>query len=155
MKNTNALHAFEIGKYIAFLYRSGNYFFTHSIDSIDIGSGHIAMIFYLYHHPSPSQDELTKALEVDKATITRGVSKLEGAGAVIRKVDENDKRIKRIHLTEKGIAIYHELKSATTAWHNVLLNDFSTEEVAMLENAFNKMVQNARQFRDNHCKEPL
>lgn len=155
MKNQNVLNAFEIGKYISFLYRSGNYFFSHSIDNIDIGSGHIAMIFHLYRNPNVSQDELTKALEVDKATVTRGITKLEEAGAVIRTVDEHDKRIKRLQLSEKGVALYQELKSATNIWHHVLLSDFSEEEIATLEKAFDKMIFNARQFRESHCKANL
>lgn len=144
--------AFEIGKYIAQLYRSGNYFFSHTVDSVEIGSGHIAIIFYLYQNPNCSQDDLTKAIEVDKATITRSLSKLEQAKIVSRTADEHDKRIKRINLTEKGECAFQEIKNATHTWHNVLLEGFDAEEIKQLDLMFEKLIQNARAFRDLHCK---
>lgn len=144
--------AFEIGKYIAQLYRAGNYFFSHTVDSVEIGSGHIAIIFYLYHHPNCSQDDLTKAIEVDKATITRGLSKLEQVGIVSRTADELDKRVKRIRLTAKGESAFHEIKNATNTWHSVLLEGFDAEESKQLDLMFEKLMHNARVFRDLHCK---
>jgi hypothetical protein len=39
----------------------------------NIGSGQYIFLFYLYNHNGSTQDEISKALDMDKATTTRAV----------------------------------------------------------------------------------
>lgn len=142
----------EIGKLISVLYRAGQSFFAHQTSDFDIGGGQLTLIFYLYKHNGASQDELTKALEVDKATVTRSIHKLEKEGIVKRIKDELDHRVNRIVLTDVGFSLQNELKGIALSWHETLLEGFSTDEVSQLEILFGKLLNNARNYKNSQLK---
>lgn len=143
------MEPFEIGRLISILYRTGYAYFTHKTAELDLSGVQIGLIFHLYKQDGISQDDLTKALEVDKATITRSLNKLEACGVIARKRDTEDQRVNRILLTEYGHNLRHELKRVAKEWHDTLLKDFTPDEVAMLAKLFGKLIDNARVFRDS------
>lgn len=142
----------QLGKLISVLYRAGQSFFAHQTSNFDIGGGQLSLIFYLYKHNGASQDELTRALEVDKATITRSIHKLEKEGIVTRQRDEIDHRINRIVLTDIGFSLQNDLKGIALLWHETLLDGFSKEEVHQLELLFGKLLTNARNYKNSQLK---
>lgn len=145
-------NVFNIGKQIAMLFRAGHYFYTHRIENMDLGGMQMSLIFYLYAHNGASQDELTKAMEVDKATVTRMINKLEELNIVARKKDPMDHRVNRIELTEKGLALQSELRRAADVWEATLLKNFDATEKEQLEHLFEKLTQNARDYKNQECR---
>ncbi len=143
---------FHIGRFISVLYRAGQSFFSTKASNFEIGGGHMGLIFHLYKHDGASQDELSKALEVDKATITRSVSKLEENGLVERQRDASDQRINRIVLTESGHAMQNDLKHIAFEWQTTLLDGFTDEERETLKTLFDKLMINARNYKQGACK---
>lgn len=138
---------FQIGRLISMLYRAGQSFFTYKAEPFDIGGGQMGLIFYLSKHDGISQDELTRVMEVDKATVTRAIHKLEEANLVKRCRDTNDQRVNRVYITAEGQALQHGLGLISKEWQNVLLNDFSKQEIEQLELLFNKLSNNARAYK--------
>lgn len=71
----------------------------------------------LTHEPGRSQKELADILEVEPITVARLVDRLEAAGMLERRADEQDRRVWRLHLlppAEKLLAdINIELKALT------------------------------------------
>lgn len=137
----------EIGRLISILYRSGQSFFMNNTDSLDLSGVQVGIIFYLYAHSNVSQELLTRAMEVDKATITRSVNKLEKNAVVERKRDEHDQRINRIVLTDYGHAIRSDLRQIAQQWQDILLDGFTDDEVVQLSHLFSKLTDNARKYR--------
>lgn len=151
-RKTKISDDYQIGRIISIIYRAGQSFFTHNVKDLDIGGGHVALIFHLYRHDGASQDELAKALEVDKATVTRAIHKLEEQGVVERRRDPIDQRINRIVLTKSGHAHQSELKEVAREWHETLLNDFSEEEVDQLKYLLDKLTKNAVTYKNTLLK---
>lgn len=151
IEQTTHASDFEIGRQISMLYRTSQSFYSGKTNNLDIGAGHMSIIFYLFHHVSASQDELTKSLEVDKATVARSVKKLEESGLIMRTKDEKDSRVNRITLTEAGYATQADLKKLTKQWQSILLKDFSDDEILMLQPLMDKLMENARAFRHFNC----
>lgn len=154
MNQTNR-NVFNIGKQIAMLFRAGHYYYTHRIHNMDLGGGQMSLIFHLYAHNGASQDELTKMLEVDKATVTRMINKLEKLDVVSRQKDDHDHRVNRIILTEKGLALRSELREAADVWEETLLKGFDKTEKEQLEHLFEKMTQNVREYKikqNQYCR---
>lgn len=138
---------FQIGRLISMLYRAGVSFFTYKAEPFDLAGGQMGLIFYLSKHDGVSQDELSRILEVDKATVTRAIHKLEQINLVKRRRDANDHRVNRVYITEEGQSLQHGLGLISKEWQNILLNDFSKEEIDQLEFLFNKLSNNARAYK--------
>lgn len=151
-RKTKVSEYYQIGRVISIIYRAGMSFFVHNVKDLDIGGGHMSLIFHLYKHDGASQDELAKALEVDKATVTRAIHKLEEQGVVERRRDPVDQRINRIVLTESGHAHQSELKEIARDWHETLLNDFTDEEVDQLKYLLDKLTKNAVTYKNTLLK---
>lgn len=145
------MNYYPIGRDISLLYRAQQMYFKYQAKSFDIGGGQLSFIFTLYHHPGASQDEIAKRLELDKTTVTRAALKLEGLGVIERKKDEQDLRVIRLHLTEKGLIVHDELKNAARDWHDVLVKGMSQEELNLLQKLTAKMAENARNFKNENC----
>ncbi len=56
---------------------------------------------HLYFHEGISQSEFAALLDIEKATVGRLLDRLEAKGWVARKSDPQDKRTKRVYLTEQ------------------------------------------------------
>lgn len=151
-RKTKLSEYYQIGRIISIIYRAGQSFFVHNVKDLDIGGGHMALIFHLYKHDGASQDELAKALEVDKATVTRAIHKLEEQGVVERRRDPIDQRINRIVLTESGHAHQSQLREIANEWHETLLFDFSEEEVDQLKYLLDKLTKNAVTYKNTLLK---
>ena len=64
------------------------------------------VLFVLWREEGISQSELAARLRVELPTVTKAVHRMERAGLLIRQVDEEDTRVSRVYLTEKGRALY-------------------------------------------------
>lgn len=138
---------FYIGKALSILHRGGQWFYSNRIENIDASNGQIGILFYLNGVDSASQDELAKAVEIDKTTVTRAIQKLESAGFVERKRDDTDHRINRVALTETGKHHHDSLKAASIIWQETLTNGLTDDDLVHLERLMNHMCENVRNMK--------
>jgi len=78
--------------------------------------------------PGVSQSELAELLEVEKATAGRVIDKLETFGWLERRPDENDRRVKRVYLTELGRRIHSDITPIAEAMVEEELSGLSRKE---------------------------
>ena len=103
-----------------------------------------------------TQDELVKRICVNKSNVARNIKYLEDNGFVIRKTDENDKRINRIYPTQKAIVVFPIIKEVNQEWKSILLKEFSSEETEELDKLLTKLVSNAtNHFNKTYIEEDL
>jgi DNA-binding MarR family transcriptional regulator len=76
---------------------------------------------------TPTLGELADAEQVQPPTMTRLVDSLEQAGMVVRTVDDSDKRVCRVKLSEEGGRAVDRVRS--------LKNAFLTRQIAGLDPA--------------------
>lgn len=110
--------------------------------------GQPPLLYALYDNDGLSQKELAKKLNLKPATITVMIKRLEKSGFIKRTSDENDQRISRIHLTEKGIHACVELKAIVTDIDNVCLDNFTEKEIASLKELLNKVKNNLKNHKE-------
>lgn len=60
------------------------------------------LIFYLYEHPGASAKELQEKFHLSKATVSSSLKNREKKGLLTREVEENNRKAKRIALTQRG-----------------------------------------------------
>jgi DNA-binding MarR family transcriptional regulator len=99
-------------------------------------------LFVLWREEGLSQSELAARLRVELPTVTKAVHRMERAGLLVRQADEQDTRVSRVYLTEKGRALY---APALTIWQDVearMLHGMTEIEQALLRRLLQQMVSN-------------
>lgn len=128
---------------ISFTYRSVQKYFSKELEEFNIGWGHFAILMALYNQEGRSQDSLAQSRGFDKTMITKSILRLEKEGLVYREIDEEDKRIKRLYLTEKGKTLKPELQKVGLKLNELLLQNFDKEEISIAVETVRKIGLNA------------
>ncbi len=106
--------------------------------------GFLHMCLYMIcEHRGLSQEEIAKRMMVNKSTITRWLALLEEKGYVLRRADENNRRITRVYPTQKTIDIQPEIRKIFSEWDDYLVAEFSDEEKEMLIKMLDVMLKRA------------
>lgn len=147
MINKSVDQPLNLGRNFAVLSRYSRWYMDHQMTPYDFGSGQHGFIFFLYDHNGVSQDELSKALELDKATTARAIQKLEDNGYIIRKTSEKDKRINHVFLTEKAYSIQKEIRAFSAEWTSILTEGMSDVELSQLQILMAKLTHNAHHHK--------
>lgn len=74
------------------------------------------------------QIELAEAVDVEPITLSRMVDRLQEAGYVERRQDDADRRVWRIHLTDKARPILEELEALSDIFHADMLAGVAPED---------------------------
>ena len=99
------------------------------------------MLLVLFDKEGCSQDDMTTVLNVDKAAITRVIKKLEDKEYIFRKQDGEDRRLKRIYLTDKGRQQEAVIKEIVHKIMDYLAEDFTPQERDIMIKCLNTMAQ--------------
>lgn len=90
-----------------------------------------------------SQKHLAEALEIELASLMRTLGQLEQQGLVMRHCCEHDKRVRRVALTEAGLAVLHQMEAKIIRVRAELLAGISPEMQAQFEHTLNQISHNA------------
>ncbi len=144
----------RIGQNVSILDRLMKMYYDHGLAEYEIGWGQQFYIEYLYDHPGASAQEMVECIRVDKATVTKIVKKLTQIEYIRIIPDKNDKRIKRLYLTELAIPAAKRIKSIHQSFYETICQGLTNEEIEFTEQILMKMVDNINQKvwhrMDNH-----
>ena len=96
----------------------------------------------LDEHAGMSQKEISQELNISPPTVAVSVKRLEKAGFVERRPDENDQRMSRISLTPQGREIIEEAKACIEENESLMFKGFSESEICLLKRFFEQMITN-------------
>lgn len=113
------------------------------------------LILRLLHQDDVSQDELAGDFLLDKGTVARTIAKLEEAGYVTRSVDDEDRRVKRVRVTDKARELEPEFRAAGRAWAEKLLDSFNSHEKQAVLGFLRRMAENAREHWEDLGDTPV
>ncbi len=85
--------------------------------------------------------EISKILQVTSPTVTQILKKLESNDFVERRADEIDRRVVRISLTEKGLAVARQAREEFRASLDGLIDYLGEEQCIQLVDLLSKVVQ--------------
>jgi len=122
----------SLGKLISFIGRSIHWVVAHDLEHIGLGSGTYNFLRIVHTNPGITQNELSEFSQVDKATVAKGLAKLESQGYLARVRDTRDRRVRRLRLTDAGESIiptvYETLRHVT----EICTADLNDQEVETL-----------------------
>lgn len=99
------------------------------------------VLLRLFDCEGVSQEDLSRVLHTDKSAVARTLKLLEQKGFICREKDAEDRRIKRIRLTEYGRMQYTFLMSVMNCWVNYLIDTLSPQDVDSVERNFQVLAQ--------------
>lgn len=112
------------------------------IKELGLHPGQIPILVILQKKDGYSQKEITKLLGVKPPTVTVSIQRLEKSGLVCRKPDENDQRISRIYLTEKGHGVIRKGMEKMGQFEQSVFGNFSDTEICLLKRFFLQILTN-------------
>ena len=124
------------GRYLAFLIvdaaRLQRTVFDRRVRKLGFTRTQWMVLRRLGEQPGVSQSELAEMLEVERATAGRLIDKLEENGWLERRADNEDRRINRIYLTDKGRSVHDIIGPIAEAMVEEELSGLSRKERELL-----------------------
>jgi MarR family transcriptional regulator, transcriptional regulator for hemolysin len=116
--------------------------FQEKISKTGITSCQWSVIARLLHYGELTQTEICEQLSIEAPAISKTICNMETSGWVMRVVDENDKRGKKVVLTEKA-------KEHLPTWLRLIddleiqaLKGIACEDVVTFNNVLERMLEN-------------
>ncbi|TXF90524.1 MarR family transcriptional regulator [Neolewinella aurantiaca] len=103
---------------------------------------HMGLLSDIVLEEGQRQQDLATSTIKDKGTVARSLKQLEAAGFIRREVDLNDRRQKRIYLTEKGRRLWDYSRSQSEQVMTCAQKDISDEDLKVCASVLGKMYSN-------------
>ncbi|MBZ9534652.1 MarR family transcriptional regulator [Cytobacillus oceanisediminis] len=126
------------------LYRPFENKLVHVLGTHHIQRAQWTILFYLYEYGSATLVELSSYQGVEKPTITRTIQQLEALGYV-EQMTSQDKREKRMQLTELGKETYLTVRIAVDKFEEEIVHNLT-------ENDLKEAIQIMSSIRNNLLK---
>lgn len=118
------------------------------LENIDMHPRQFPMLRLLFEYPGLSQREIAEKLNIKPPTVAVSIKRLEKAGYVERNQDENNQRISRIYITDAGTQVMELGKKIIGEEEQMLLQDFTPEERALIREYLQRIKKNLSQKND-------
>ena len=112
------------------------------LTEIGLHVGQEMLLAALQDNDGITQSELAEFLMIKPSTVTNTLKRMERAGIVTRKVDSDDQRITRVHVTEKGQHLNEAVREQWSRLEDESFNGFSMEERVLLRRLLIQTYQN-------------
>lgn len=93
-----------------------------------------------------SAAEICTAFQIDRAEVSRAISKLSLSGLIVRKPDDGNRKRLLLQLTPEGTALFRKTRQARVAYFAKITADLTAEERRTLEKLITKIAQAVDSF---------
>lgn len=115
-------------RYITKISREAHRYAGLRLRGTNIGTSEYECLHYIRKNNGMSQEKLRSFLNIDKSAVARMVANLEEKGYIYRLQDENDKRAKKLFVTDKAVDIKNISSSMESFFYEWLLEDINQDE---------------------------
>ncbi|NJM68760.1 MAG: MarR family transcriptional regulator [Scytonema sp. RU_4_4] len=98
------------------------------LTQLGLHPGQEILLLYLWENDGLIQSELASLMQVEAPTLTKMIHRMEKAGLLERRKDEEDARICRIYLTDGGRSLQEPVTSAWNLLEKRVLANLTLEE---------------------------
>lgn len=123
--------------------QTGTKFLYAKVSGLNITPVQAMIIGFLAEEDQVTAGELGKKVELDSATLTGILDRLEGAKLIERKGNPNDRRSVRIHLTSQGWEIGGAAAKLIEEANQEFLGSFTENEKQTLRSLVKKLRESA------------
>jgi DNA-binding MarR family transcriptional regulator len=126
-----------------FMHRSMKRFIHHARES-GLSMSMIGALFHLHRQESAGVTDLGEHLGVTSAAASQMLERLVQQGLIQRSEDPDDRRVKQIVLTKKGLQVLKDGMQAQQSWLKDLVETLSSEEKERISTAMGLMIQKTK-----------
>ena len=102
--------------------------FDRRMESLGVTRSQWQVLVNLVYHEGISQSELAERLEIEQPSLVRLLHRLEKSGLIERRVDEHDRRIKRVYLAAGSAATMESMEATRDTLREEFLRGLNTKE---------------------------
>lgn len=110
----------------------------------DLGRTQWRLLAYVLREDSPTQTELARLLEVERATAGQAIDALERKGLVARQPKDGDRRVWCITATPAAHGLLAELRVVVDEIYAQMFAGFSGDDIAALGRLLERIATNIR-----------
>lgn len=118
------------------------------MEVLNLKPSQAGILFVLNHEGRLSQRQLAEMIGITPPSMTVALRKLEERGYVLKRPDEEDQRVMRIQLSDKGKECIEEIKGILDSMEEVLCQGISPEEKMFFRRLILEMRNNLLQSKD-------
>lgn len=132
-----------LGSDLARLVRIWRALIDHRLKPLELTQTHWVTLHNIHQlPPEQSQIQLAKAIGIEQPSLVRTLDQLEEKGLISRQTCANDRRAKRIKLTERATPIITEMEDVINKTRGEILSGISPDELRLLMNLISRLEQN-------------
>lgn len=134
------------GHLIRILHWCTDQMMTDALDKLDLTAAQGRLMAFLAHRgeqPTYAKD-VEAEFHLSHPTVSGLLSRLEQKGFLELKTDPNDRRSKRIVISEKGMASHEQMHSVIMDNESRIVQGFSEEEKAQFAQFLHRAIENVR-----------
>lgn len=132
-----------LGSDLARLVRIWRALIDHRLKPLELTQTHWVTLHNIHQlPPEQSQIQLAKAIGIEQPSLVRTLDQLEEKGLISRQTCANDRRAKRIKLTERATPIITEMENVIDKTRGEILSGISADELSLLVNLISRLEQN-------------
>lgn len=133
----------SLGSDLARLVRLWRALIDYRLKPLKLTQTHWITLHNIYQlPPDQSQIQLAKAIGIEQPSLVRTLDQLESKGLIIRNVCSNDRRAKRITLTDAAEPVISKVNNVINITRHEIFNGFSYEEIQKLNDILSKLERN-------------
>ena len=122
----------------------------HRLKPLELTQTHWVTLHNIYHlPPGQSQIQLAKAIGIEQPSLVRTLDQLEEKGLITRRTCANDRRAKRIVLTEAAEPVIRAVDDVISHTRSEILLGISTQEVDELTGLIARLEKNILALHEN------
>lgn len=139
----------ELLKEIGMIARSLDSVSNIEFKEIDLSKGQYLYLTSICEHLGIIQEKLAEMIKVDRTTAARAIMKLEEKGLIEKRDDEDNRRIKKLFPSQKGLEVYPFIMREHKHSNSVALEGFSEDEADILLRLLRRVRKNVE--KDWEC----
>ena len=133
----------EFFKWLSITDRYTKMYLDRQLAPLGLNSSQHMYIIKICSEPGITQDQFISFFYIHPSNITRSIAYLEKTGFIKKEPHYKDKRTYCLYPTEKAIEANKQILDILNNWHEILLQNFSTEERARFFSFLNEAGQKA------------
>lgn len=114
------------------------------LEKYDLVKGQAELLLLIKDNNGITQNELASTIGIKDSSMSVRLNKLEKSGYIIREIDENNLKKKRVYITIEGKKVSVQCRKILNEFEKIIYKGFTKKERLQLEKSLEKIMKNIK-----------